>query len=143
MAITQGMCGSFKLELLEGIHNFSVSGGDTFKMALYTGSAVLTPAAVTAYIATNESTGTGYTAGGIALVNAGVGLTSTTAFTSFNNATWAGVSISTAGALIYNSSKANRAVALFDFGNTYTVTAGTFSIQFPPNNSNTAVLILS
>ena len=74
MAITQGQCGSFKAELLEAIHNFNVAGGDTFMMALYTGSAVMSPAATTAYTATNECTGTNYTAGGIALVNAGVGL---------------------------------------------------------------------
>lgn len=111
MAITQAICSSFKQELLEGIHNFAASGGDTFKIALYTDSASL-DSSTTAYTSTGESSGTGYTAGGATLTNAGTGLTGTTAFLDFDDYTWTTATISAAGALIYNASQSNKAVIL-------------------------------
>ena len=115
MAITQAVCTSFKQELLQGIHNFtSGSGGGTttttgsgnaFKVALYTSSASL-DASTTAYSATNESSGTGYTAGGAALTNVTPTTSSTTALTDFADVTWSSSSITARGAVIYNSSTA-------------------------------------
>ena len=144
MAITQAVCSSFKQELLSGTHNFSASGGDTFKIALYTSSATL-DSSTTVYSSTNETSGTGYTAGGNTLVTAtgSVFLSGTTAYIDFDDTTWASASISAAGALIYNSSKSNKAVLVLSFGGTYTSTNGNFTVQFPAATSSTAVLTLS
>jgi len=144
MAITQAVCSSFKQELLGGVHNFSASGGDTFKIALYTSSATL-DSSTTVYSSSNETSGTGYTAGGNTLVTAtgSVFLSGTTAYIDFDDTTWASASISAAGALIYNSSKSNKAVLVLSFGGTYTSTNGNFTIQFPAATSSTAVLTLS
>lgn len=142
MAITQALASSFKQQLLEGVHNFAVSGGDTFKIALYTSSATL-DSSTTVYSATNESSGTGYTAGGATLTNAGTGLTGTTAFLDFDDYTWTSATISAAGALIYNSSDSNKAVAILSFGGTYSSTNGNFTVTFPAATSSTAVIILA
>ena len=143
MALTQSVCSSFKQELLEGIHNFAASGGDTFKIALYTSSANL-DSSTTVYTTSGEATaGSGYTAGGATLTNAGTGLTGTTAFLDFDDYTWTSATISAAGALIYNSSQGNKAVAVLSFGATYSSTAGNFTITFPAATSSTAVIILS
>ena len=142
MAITQAICSTFKQEVLQGVHNFTASTGNTFKLALYTSSATLS-SATTAYSATNETTGTGYTAGGGTLVNLGVSLSGTTAYLSFNNYTWTSATISAAGALLYNSSASNKAVAVFSFGGTYSSTNGNFTVSFPANASSTAVIILN
>src|SRR5210317_569216 len=109
MAITQAMCTSFKVDLLDGEHDFGV---DTFKIALYTSSATL-DATTTAYSVTNETSGTGYTAGGNTLTVSTTPTSSgTTAFISFNNTTWSTATITARGALIYNSSNADKAVAV-------------------------------
>jgi len=152
MAITSAICSSFKQELLEGKHDFqtSGSGGHSFKIALYTSSATL-GAATTAYSATNEisnTSGTAYTAGGAALTNTGVGLTSTTAFTDFSDVSFTSASFTANGALIYNTttdggSSTTNAVAVIAFGSDKTATNGTFTIQFPANDSSSAIIRLA
>lgn len=143
MAITQAMCTSFKVDLLNGVHNFDAATGDTFKIALYTTDAVL-GADTTAYSSTNEASGTGYTAGGLNLVIPVDPTTGgTTAYVDFNDAVWSTATISAAGALIYNSSKANAAVAVLSFGGTVSSTAGAFTVQFPTAGAATAILRLA
>ena len=152
MAITSAICSSFKQELLEGKHDFqtSGSGGHSFKIALYTSSATL-GASTTAYSATNEITntaGSAYSAGGAALTNTGVGLTSTTAFTDFSDVQYTSASFTANGALIYNTttdggSSTTNAVAVIAFGSDKTATNGTFTIQFPANDSSNAIIRLA
>ena len=152
MAITSAICSSFKRDLLKGKHDFDTSGdgGDSFKIALYTSSATL-GASTTDYSATNEITntsGTAYTAGGEALTNTGVGLTSTTAFTDFSDVSWTSASFTANGALIYNTttdggSSTTNAVAVIAFGSDKTATNGTFTIQFPANDSSSAIIRLA
>lgn len=139
MAITQAMCTSFKVELLQGTHNFSASGGDTFKIALYTSSATL-DASTTAYSSTNEVSGTGYTAGGATLTRVDPTSSGTTAFTDFADVSWTNASFTAAGALIYNSTDSNKAVAVLSFGGDKTVSGGTFTIQFPAADASNAIL---
>ena len=137
MAITQAMCTSFKVDLLEGDQDFDV---DTFKIALYTSSATL-DASTTAYSATNEVSGTGYIAGGNTLTVSTTPTSSgTTAYISFSNTTWSTATITARGALIYNSSKADAAVAVLDFGSDKTSTAGDFTIQFPTADASNAII---
>jgi hypothetical protein len=148
MAITQAIASSFKKQVLQGIHDFGdnsaypPAGGDVFKIALYTSSASL-DASTTIYTTSGETTGTGYTAGGATLTNLGASLSGSTAYLSFDNYTWTTATISAAGALIYNSSQGNKAVAILSFGGTYSSTAGNFQITFPANTSTTAVIILN
>jgi len=148
MAITQAMCSSFKQQLLKGEHDFDV---DTFKIALYTSLATLSDA-TTAYTApanpaanptsTNEvtETGTNYTAGGNTLTGVTVSLTGTTAFVDFSDTTWTLATITARGALIYNSSQSNKAVAVLDFGSDKTSTSGSFTIQMPANDATNAII---
>ena len=137
MAITQAMCTSFKVDLLDGEHDF---GADTFKIALYTSSATL-DATTTAYSATNETSGTGYSAGGNTLTVSTTPTSSgTTAYISFANTTWSTASITARGALIYNSTNADKAVAVLDFGSDKTSTAGDFTIQFPTADASNAII---
>lgn len=152
MAITSAICSSFKQELLEGKHDFQTSGngGHSFKIALYTSSATL-GAATTAYSTSNEITntaGSAYSAGGAALTNTGVGLTSTTAFTDFSDVSYTSASFTANGALIYNTttdggSGTTNAVAVIAFGSDKTATNGTFTIQFPANDSSNAIIRLA
>lgn len=142
MALTQAICSSFKKELLEGIHNFAAVGGDVFKLALYTGGATL-DASTTVYTTSGETTGVGYSAGGIALTNVGVSVSGTVAYLDFDDATWTGATLSAAGGLIYNSSEGNKAVAVLNFGGTYTSTSSDFTVSFPAATSSTAVIILN
>lgn len=139
MAITQGMCSSFKEQLLKGEHDFDVN---TFKIALYTSSATLS-AATTVYTTSNEVVGVGYTAGGINLTGTTVSLTGTIAFVDFNDAVWTGSTITARGALIYNASSGNKAVAVLDFGSDKTSTTGDFTVQFPTNDSSSAIIRLA
>jgi len=148
MAISQAMVTSFKVEILDGIHNFGTgviragTGADTFKIALYTSSATLS-AATTAYTTTDEvsSSGTNYTAGGQTLVISQVPTsTSTTAWLDFDDITWASATLTANGALIYNATQGNKAVAVLAFGADKTSTAGNFTIQFPAAASTTAIL---
>lgn len=144
MAITQSIAASFKQQVLEAVHDFqtSGSGGDTFKIALYTSAATLN-SSTTAYTTSGEVVGTGYTAGGQTLTNQGVTLSGATAYTDFSDVTWTSASFTADGALIYNASQANKAVAIFDFGGSFTCTNGDFTVIFPAATSSTAVLILS
>jgi len=141
MAITQAMCTSFKVELMQALHNFTTTTGNVFKIALYTSSATL-DATTTAYTATNEvsSSGTNYTAGGNTLTNVTPTSSSTTAFTDFADTTWVSATITARGALIYNSTNSNRAVVVLDFGSDKTSTAGDFTIQFPTANATDAII---
>lgn len=139
MAITQAMCTSFKQELLTATHDFTNSTGSTFKLALYTSSATL-GASTTAYSATNEVSGTGYTAGGNTLTNVTPTSSGTTAFTDFADTTFTSATITARGALIYNSSASNAAVVVLDFGADKTSTAGDFTIQFPTADASNAII---
>ena len=139
MAITQAMCTSFKTQLLTGTHDFTNGTGDTFKIALFTSSATL-GAATTAYSTTNETSGTGYTAGGNTLTNVTPTSSGTTAFTDFADTTWSSASITARGALIYNSTEADAAVVVLDFGSDKTSTAGDFTIQFPTADASNAII---
>jgi hypothetical protein len=140
MAITQSLCTSFKVDLLAGTMNFTSGTGDTFKMALYTSSATLGPT-TTAYSPTNEISGAGYTAGGNTLaVSQSPTSGGTTAFISFSNTTWNSASFTCRGALIYNSSQSNKAVAVFDFGSDKTVVGGSFTVSFPVADATNAVI---
>ena len=147
MAISQAMCTSFKVELLNGIHAFgttvirAATTADTFKIALYTSTATL-GATTTAYSATNEITGTGYTAGGNTLTTIAPTSTGTTAFLDFNDTTWTAATITANGALIYNSTQSDKAVAVFTFGS-QTITSGNFTLTMPSNTTSTALLRLS
>jgi hypothetical protein len=134
--ITAGPCNSFKEELLEGIHDFLT---DTFKVALYTNNATIGPD-TTAYTTSNETSGAGYTAGGNTLTGVAVALSQGIAYVDFGDTTWTSGNFSARGALLYNSSKANRAVAVFEFGEVKTVSSGNFQIQFPPANPTDAVV---
>jgi len=142
MAISQAMCTSFKVELLTATHDFTNSTGDTFKIALYTSSASL-DASTTAYSATNEVSGTGYTAGGNTLTNVTPTSSGTTAFTDFADTTWSTATITANGALIYNSSKSDKAVAVLAFGGDKTSTAGDFTIVFPTADASNAIIRLA
>jgi hypothetical protein len=143
MAITQAVANSFKKELLEGEHKFQFSGGDTFKLALYVSTATLN-SATTAYTSTGEVTGTGgqYTAGGGELVkpNPSTSISSGVAIVTFSDLSFTGVTLTARGALIYNTSSTNAAVAVLNFGTDKTATSGTFTIQFP-NFSNTSAIL--
>jgi hypothetical protein len=137
MAITQAMCSSFKQQLFLAEHDMDT---DTFKIALYTSAASL-DASTTVYTTSNEvASGGGYTTGGNTLSGATVSLTGTTAFVDFSDTSWTTATITARGALIYNSSKSNKAVAVLDFGSDKISTGGTFTIQFPVNDSTNAIL---
>ena len=140
MAIAQALPTSFKVELLTGTHNFTASTGDTFKIALYTSSATL-DATTTAYTGTNEVASTGnYTAGGNTLTSVTPTASGTTAICDFADTTWSNATITARGALIYNSSKSNKAVAVLDFGSDKISTNGDFSIIFPTPNAANAII---
>jgi hypothetical protein len=138
MAITQAMCTSFKKELLEGIHDFRTTG-DTFKLALFTSSASL-DATTTEFSTTNEVSGTGYTSGGNTLSNVNPTTSGTTAFVDFADTTFSNATITAAGALIYNSTDNDQAVAVLDFGGDKTSTNGDFTIQFPTADASNAII---
>lgn len=140
MAISQAMPTSFKVELLTATHNFTASTGDTFKIALYTSSATL-GASTTAYSTSNEVPSTGnYSAGGNTLTNVTPTSSGTTAFTDFNDTTWSSATITANGALIYNSSKSDKAVAVLAFGGDKTSTNGDFTIIFPAADASNAII---
>ena len=156
MAITQALCTSFKAEILLAVHDFRPTGGDTFKLALYTSAANL-DANTTAYTATSEvsSSGTNYTAGGGSLTNLGVvtsnnSASTGTGYTDFSDLVFANATITARGALIYNSTPSansnanttltNAAVCALDFGSDKTSTAGDFTIIFPTASNSTAII---
>ena len=134
------MCTSFKKELLEAKHNFLNSGGNTFKLAMYTNSASFT-AATTAYTTSNEVSGTGYSAGGGTLTRVDPSSSGTTAFTDFSDLTFSSATITARGALIYNdTASGDPTVIVLDFGGDKTSTAGDFTIQFPTVDASTAII---
>ena len=147
MAISQAMCTSFKVELLSGGHNFNttnvarlVDTQDVFKLALYTSSPTL-DATTTAYSVTNEASGTGYSAGGGTLTVSAVPQASgTTAILDFADSTWSAATITANGALIYNSTNSDTAVAVLAFGGDKTSTNGDFTIQFPAFDASNAII---
>ena len=145
MAISQAMCTSFKVQLLNGIHAFSTTvvrgatTADTFKVALYTSSASL-GATTTAYGTSNEVTGTNYTAGGNTLTVVAPTSSSTTAFLDFSDTTWSSATITANGALIYNDTQGDKAVAVLAFGADKSSTAGDFTIQFPAADASNAII---
>ena len=139
MAITQAMATSFKKELLEGKHNFLASGGNSFKLALYTSSATM-GAATTAFTTTNQAAGTNYTSGGNALTNINPSSSGTTAFTDFADLTFSTATITARGCMIYNDTNSDKSVATIDFGGDKTSTAGDFTIVFPAAAASTAII---
>ena len=152
MAISSAICNTFKRDLLKGFHDFDSSGGDTFKIALYTSSASL-GATTTDYSATNEITntsGSAYTAGGKALTNNGVtgSSSATTAFVDFADVTYSSASFTANGAMIYNTttnggSSTTDAVAIIAFGGDKTASNGTFKIEFPAADASNAIIRLA
>ena len=139
MAIYQTMCTSFKAEVAQALHNFTAGTGDVFKLALYVATANL-GADTTAYTSTGEASGTNYTAGGIVLTNITPTTSGTTAYWSFQNVTFSNVTLTCAGALIYNFTNGNRAVCVLNFGTTIVKSASDLTITFPPPGATDAVL---
>lgn len=148
MAIIQSATTSFKVELLQGIHNFGPASPDTFKIALYTGTANINQT-TTAYTASGEVVGTGYTAGGNTLTislsptSGNNSLNIPTAYINFANVTWTGGTFTARGALIYNATKGNKSVAVLDFGSDKTVGNDNFQIIFPTADANSAIVRIS
>ena len=148
MAIAQAMCTSFKKAILEGVHNFKNSGGDTFKLALYaegsggkSSTTATLGATTTAFTTTGEVASSGtYATGGGSLTRVDPTTSGTTAFTDFADLSFTTATITAMGALIYNSSDSNKAVAVLDFTSNKTSTAGTFTIQFPTADASNAII---
>ena len=134
------MCTSFKKELMEARHNFLLSGGNTFQIALYTDSASFT-AATTAYTTSNEISGTNYSAKGNSLTRVDPTTSSTTAYTDFADTSWTTATFSAMGAMIFNdSASGDPSVIILDFGALKTATAGTFTIAFPAADASNAII---
>ena len=148
MAISTAMCTSFKKELLEAVHNFKNSGGDTFKIALYaiggggkSSTTATLGAATTAYTTTGEVANSGsYTAGGGSLTRVDPTSSGTTGFTDFSDISFTTATITARGALIYNGTDSDKAVCALDFGGNKTSTAGTFTVAFPAAAASTAII---
>jgi hypothetical protein len=150
MSIQQTATTSFKVQLLQAVHNFGPTTPNTFKVALYTAAANIGPATTTYTGTSGEVSGAGYTAGGNTLsisVSPTSGNNSSqvpTAFVSFSNTTWANATFTCRGALIYNDSVAGKpSVAVLDFGSDKTVSNDTFQIIFPTPDANNAVVRIS
>ena len=145
MSISQTATTSFKVELLQAVHNFGPTSPNTFKIALYTAASDIGPD-TTVYTTTAEVVGTGYTAGGNTLVistsptSGSNNLNVATAFVSFSNTSWASASFTARGALIYNSTQGNKSVAVLDFGADKTAANTTFEIVFPTANATSAIV---
>jgi len=140
MAITQAMATSFKKELMEAKHNFLLSGGNTFNLALYTSSATMS-ASTTAYVTTNEVSGTNYSAKGSSLTRIDPTTSGTTAFTDFADLTFGTATVTARGCMIFNdTASGDPAVAVFDFGGDKTSTAGSFTITFPTADASNAII---
>jgi hypothetical protein len=145
MAITTAMCDSFKQELLGGVHDLD---SDVLKIALIKAS----PSGAYGANTTNfsdvsgnldETTGSNYLTGGQILDNPVISLTSGTAYVDFADEVFSNVTVSADGAIIYNTSKDNRAIAVFDFGGTVTASSGDFTVIFPTNDQTNAVIRIS
>ena len=145
MAITSAICTSFKVELLKGVHNFTATTGNTFKIALYDSDATL-GAGTTAFTTSEEITntsGTAYISGGATLTSVTPVASSTTALCDFADVSFSSATFTANGALIYNSSATNAAVAAIAFGSDKTATNGTFTIQFPAADASNAIIRLA
>lgn len=148
MSIAQTTTTSFRVELLQAVHNFGPTSPNTFKIALYTASASL-DATTTVYTTSDEVVGTGYTAGGNTLVinvspTSGNNTASIpTAYIDFSDTSWSGASFTARAALIYNSTQGNKSVAVLDFGSDKTVSNNTFQIVFPTADANSAIVRIS
>jgi len=142
MAITSAICNSFKAEVLQALHNFTASSGNTFKIALYTSSATLNKS-TTAYSSSNEisnTSGSAYSAGGATLTSVTPTLSTDTAVCDFADVSFTSASFTANGCLIYNDTNADRAVCAIAFGSDKTVTSGTFTIQFPAADADNAII---
>ena len=142
MAITSAVCNSFKTEVLQALHNFTASSGNSFKLALYTSSATLNKS-TTAYSTSNEisnASGSAYSAGGATLTSVTPALSSSTAVCDFADVSYTSGSFTANGALIYNDSQSDKAVAVIAFGGDKTVSSGTFTIQFPTADASNAII---
>ena len=145
MAITTAMCNSFKQELLGGVHDLDT---DSLKIALIKDTPTGTYGAATTNYSdvtgnSDEATGTNYTAGGQVLDSATISLSGTTAFVDFADEVFTNLTISADGAIIYNASQGNKAIAVFDFGGTVTATSGDFTVVFPTADASNAVIRIS
>jgi len=145
MAITTAMCNSFKEELLGGVHDLDT---DSLKIALIKQSPTGTYGAATTNYSdvtgnSDEATGTNYTAGGQVLDSATISLSGSTAFVDFADEVFTNLTISADGAIIYNASQSNAAIAVFDFGGTVTATSGDFTVVFPTADASNAVIRIS
>ena len=136
MAITQAMCTQFKRDVMLGLHDLD---SDTIKIALYTSSATLN-ATTTAYATTNEISGAGYTAGGVTLASASVVNNSTSGCFDSDDPSWTSATFTARGALIYNDTESDLAIAILDFGGDFTVAGGTFKIVFPAQTASNAIV---
>ena len=144
MAITtNAIANSFKKELLEAKHDFTASTGSVFKLAMYNSNAVLGKSTTSYTTGSETSSPAGYSAGGKALVNTGTSVATSVAITNFSNLSFTNVTLTARGALIYNTSNSNSAVAVLDFVDNKTATAGTFTIQFPAYTTSAAILRIS
>jgi hypothetical protein len=143
MAITSAICNSFKVEILKAIHNFTASSGNTFNLALYTSSATLNKS-TTAYSSSNEisnTSGSAYSAKGLALTSVTPVLSSDTAVCDFANISWSSASFTARGCLIFNdTASGDPSVCAIDFGGDKTVTSGTFTIEFPAASAGSAII---
>ena len=142
MAISSAICTSFKQEILVGTHNFTATSGDTFKIALYTSDASL-GAGTTAYSTSNEisnTSGSAYSAGGATLTSVTPTTSGTTAICDFSDVSYTSASFTANGALIYNDTQSDKAVAVIAFGGDKTVSSGTFTIQFPTADASNAII---
>lgn len=144
--MANALCTSWKVEILQGLHNHtsgsgggSATTGNAFKIALYTSSASLS-AATTAYSATNEVSGTNYSAGGAALTNVTPTSSSTTSFLDWDDVTWSSSSITTRFALVYNSTVSNKAVLVLDFSSDQTSSSGDLTISWPAADASNAII---
>lgn len=142
MAITTAVCSSFKTEVLKAEHNFTLAA-HVFRWALYTSTATL-GASTTAYSATNEISGTGYTAAGTTTANVTPTLSGTTAVLDWADPTWTTATFTARGVLLYNDTHAsNAAVAVWDFGADKSASGGNFVLQLPTADSTNAILRLA
>ena len=142
MAITSAICNSFKTEVLQALHNFTASSGNSFKIALYTSSASL-GAGTTAYSSSNEisnSSGSAYTAGGKVITSVTPALDGSTACCDFADVSFTSASFTANGCLIYNDTQSDKACAVVAFGGDKTVSSGTFTIQFPAADASNAII---
>jgi len=148
MSILQTATTSFKVQLLQAVHNFGPTSADTYKIALYNGNADIN-AGTTVYTTSNEITGTGYTAGGNTLTISVYPTSAynqsavSTAYISFENTSWTNATFTCRAALIYNVTQGNKSVAVLDFGADKTVSNDTFTIIFPTPDANSAIVRIS